>query len=66
MSYKVSILGYWNWAYVSFQFFGLPVEGVHDLPDEHRDDVDGDESSDNQIKLRIFHHLKKKKQKQIC
>jgi hypothetical protein len=45
-------------THVSFELLGLPVEGVHDLPDGHGDDVDGDEGADDQVELGIFHDLR--------
>ena len=45
-------------THVSLELLGLPVEGIHDLPDGHGDDVDGDQGANNQVQLRIFHNLR--------
>ena len=36
-------------THVSLELLGLPVEGIHDLPDGHGDDVDGDQGADDQV-----------------
>lgn len=45
-------------THVSLELLGLPVKGIHDLPDGHGDDVDGDQGTHDQVQLRIFHNLR--------
>ena len=48
-------------SHISLQLLGASKEGIKDLPDDHGDDVNADEEADDQVELRVLHHLELQK-----
>ena len=64
----------WDWSIIARECFNahirlellyFPVERVREVPGGHDGDVDGQQDSDNQEQLGVFHHLQHNKLSEI-